>query len=216
MTRTYASAARAHAARETRQRILAAAYTLLVADGYPSLSMAALGKAAGVSPQTIYNSVGAKAQVLKACYDVTLAGDDEAVAMNDRPELRAILRTPSADAFVTAYARWCRTIYERVGALLGAVLRPGTTADAGAAEFAATIEIERRKGTAHALAGFEARFGLPDGLAPDRAVDAVWTLNSPEVFDRLVRRCGWTPQAYEDWLAGQLRAALSVRSVAAA
>lgn len=41
--------------------------------------------------------------------------------------------------------------------------------------------------------------GLPAGLTMERAVDQVWTLNSPEVYDRLVRRCGWTADAYEVW-----------------
>jgi hypothetical protein len=32
---------------------------------------------------------------------------------------------------------------------------------------------------------------------PVRLIDAVWALNSPEGYDRLVRRRGWTPAAYE-------------------
>ena len=43
----------------------------------------------------------------------------------------------------------------------------------------------------------------------EQAVDVAWTLNAPEVYDRLVRRCGWTPAAYESWLAEQLRAKLA-------
>lgn len=213
MARTYRSATRTEAARTTRRRILAVAYTLLVADGYEALNMAGLARAAGVSPQTIYNAVGSKAQVLKACYDVTLAGDDEPVAMNDRPGIRAALEATSPEAYMAAYSAWCRVVYDRVGALLGAVLRGGGAVDAGAAEFAATIDRERRSGTTNAFRAYQAHFGLPHGLTLERVVDSVWTLNSPEVYDRLVRRCGWTTQAYEAWLAEQLRATLAIDPV---
>ena len=60
-----------------------------------------------------------------------------------------------------------------------------------------------------AVAAFRDRFGLPAGLTEQRAVDVVWTLNSPEVHGRLVHRCGWTHDQYEDWLAGQLAASLT-------
>lgn len=187
------------------RRVLTAAYELIVRDGYPAASIAA---AAEVSPQTIYNAVGNKAAVLKACYDVTLAGDDDPVPMSERPQFRAMTDAETVRDWGIAYAHWSRTIAERVGSLLAAVLVPGA-ADAGVAEFVATIEAERRTGTTHAMTSFADRFGLPAGLVPERAVDIVWTLNSPEVYARLVHRRGWTPGEYEAWLSRQLEASLS-------
>lgn len=208
MVRGYRSAVRDESARATRRRILDAARALLVTGGYQACSVAALADAAGVSPQTVYNAVGSKAAVLKACYDVTIAGDDEPVAMSDRPQFRAVREATSREDFVRAYAGWLRFLQGRVGDLLGAVLRPGEATDAGVAEFAATIDRERRIGTTHALTAYADRFGLGADLTLERAVDAVWTLNSPEVFDRLVRRCGWSLDQYESWLVAQLTAAL--------
>jgi AcrR family transcriptional regulator len=208
MARSYRSSVREEAARTTRARILITARELILSAGYPAFSVVALADSAGVSPQTIYNAVGGKAQVLKACYDVTLAGDDEPVAMSDRPAFRALATCDTAAEYAAAYAHWTRVIYEQVGALLGAVLGSGQGSDAGASEFALTVEQERRIGTTHAMTAFENRFGLADGETLERVIDMVWTLNSPEVFDRLVHRCGWTLEAYESWLARQLRSAL--------
>lgn len=176
--------------------------------GYAALSVTALARQAGVSPQTIYNSVGGKAEVLKACYDVTLTGDDEPVAMSDRPEFQAMFDTPDAAAYLDRYAAWCRLVSERVAPIMGAVSAPGA-GDAGAQGFAETTERERRIGTTHAMTRLRDVHGLPDGLTLEQAVDVAWTLNAPEVYDRLVRRCGWTPAAYESWLAAQLRATLA-------
>lgn len=206
-SRAYDNAGRAEAARITRRRILAVAREMLADRGYTGLSVAELARQAGVSPQTIYNSVGGKADVLKACYDVTLAGDDEPIPMNERPEARAMTQATTAREFVRRYATWCRTVSERVHPIVSAFIRPGTS-DAGIAGFVATIEQERRKGTTFIISMLADRFGLREGLTLDRAVDAVWALNSPEVYDRLIGRCGWTPGDYEHWLAGQLNLTL--------
>ncbi len=205
--RSYDSPAREEAARETRSRILAAAYRLLTEGGYAALTVAALAQAAGVSPQTIYNSIGGKAEVLKACYDVTLAGDDAPVPMSERPAFRAMLTAPDASAYLQRYAAWCRLVYERVAPIIGAVSAPGA-GDAGARAFVDTVEQERRIGTTNAMTRLRDTYGLPRKVPLQRAVDMAWTLNSPEIYDRLVRRCGWTSRAYETWLAAQLQAAL--------
>jgi hypothetical protein len=85
--------------------------------------------------------------------------------------------------------------------------------DAALVDFAAAIEDERYVGTAHAITGLRDRIGLSDQHGDDqglqRLIDAVWALNSPDGYDRLVRRRGWSPTEYEAWLAGQLVALLA-------
>jgi hypothetical protein len=49
------------------------------------------------------------------------------------------------------------------------------------------------------------------GLTVEKAVDTCWTLNSPELYVRLVVRCGWAPDAFQAWLARQLQASLLPR-----
>ncbi len=202
--RRYASTRRADAARETRRRIIAAACDELLERGYQATTVTALARRAGVSQQTIYNSVGAKAAVLKAVYDVQLAGDDEPIAITDRPEFRAVQSQRSMAATLRAYAAMSRMIIGRVGSLLGAVFVDGPGADAELRAFLATIDRERRAGNTGVVTLIHDRFGLPDGLTLERAVDTIWTLTAPEIADRLVRRCGWSLDDYETWLANAL------------
>lgn len=206
-SRSYDNSARLDAARETRRRILEAALELLTTSGYSAMTITALAKAAGVSPQTIYNSVGGKADILKATYDTVLAGDDSDVPMSERPEFLAMRETSDAAAHARAYAAWSRAIYQRVGPLLSAVLAH-TGADPALAEFAATIERERRTGNTHMVTALRERHGLPTGLTPQSAIDTVWVLTAPETADRLLRRCGWSAEAYETWLGDHLVLAL--------
>ena len=63
--------------------------------------------------------------------------------------------------------------------------------DAGAVEFLTAIERERRIGSTHAMTDLQDRFGLPNGLSLEKAVDICWT-----------------PDAFQAWLARQLQASL--------
>lgn len=206
-SRQYDNSARRQAAAETRHRIIAASTALLAREGYAGLGVAAAARAAEVSPQTIYNSIGGKGALLKACYDVTLAGDEDDVPMSQRPEFRALRASADSAEWVERYAAWSRLLSERAFPIVGALVGLGVARDAGAAEFLGTLEQERRIGSTHAMTGFRDSFGLPEGMDLKRAIDLCWTLNAPEAYARLVGQCGWKPEDYQRWLAAGLRAA---------
>ena len=177
---------------------------MTIRSSVQNMSLASLANGAQVSPQTIYNSVGGKAAVVKALYDDRLAGDDEPVPIAERPEIQRILQQPDAPAAVRAYVAAGRLLYERAGALLGTLLQDGPGSDAELRSFVATIEGERRIGNTNLVRIIAERFGLPPGLAIEQAVDMVWALTAFELADRLVRRCGWSLSAYERWLGDLL------------
>jgi AcrR family transcriptional regulator len=204
-TRSYDSALRAEQARLTRSRILEAAHRLLLDRGHRVMTLAALADEASVSTQTIYNAVGNKAAVIKAVYDVALAGDDDPRPIGDRPEFRAVTGADDPTTLLRAYARLGRQIAARVGPLLAVLL---SSPDDDVRAFAATIDGERLRGNAMAVGQLARRFGLPDGVTRQRAVDIVWALTAPETFDRLVRQRRWSLDAYERWLGDSMIAAL--------
>lgn len=200
-SRAYVSDRRTAAAAETRRGILAAAHDELVASGYQGTTISALARRAGVSPQTIYNSVGSKAAVIKALYDVLLAGDDRPVPIAQRPEFVVLTTQPDPAATLRAYVRLGGLLYERVGKLLGIVLSDGASSDPEIKDFLITIERERRSGNESVVELIERRFGWSAHLAPERAVDVLWTMTSFEVVDRMIRRCGWPIAECEEWLS---------------
>ena len=168
------------------------------------MTVGRLAAEAGVSPQTVYNAVGGKAEVVKAVYDVSLAGDDEPVIMSRRPEFRAMIEAPTAKECLECYVGISVLLWDRVGPLLGALLPHGDGGDPVLADFTATIDRERRTGNTRLVQHLVSRFGLPAGWTQDRAVDLVWTLTSPQLADLLVRRCGWTTQEYGRWVGEAL------------
>ena len=198
--RRYDSTLRAEQAAVTRRRIVDAARELLLTGGYAAMTIAALARAADVSVQTVYNAVGGKAEVVKAVYDVVLAGDDDPVPMMQRPAWQELLAERDAREWLRRYAAFASGIAERVGPIVTVLLAQAAAGDPDMAVFAEAIERERAIGNGMVVREVVARAPLRDGLTVERAVDVVWTLTSPEVVDRLVRRRGWTLDEYEAWL----------------
>ncbi|MDG4827101.1 helix-turn-helix domain containing protein [Asanoa sp. WMMD1127] len=207
-TRRYQSAVRAEQSRATRQRVLDAARALFVRRGYTGSTVEAIAARAQVSVQTVYNTVGGKAAVLKAVYDVTIAGDADPIPMIDRPTGRALRATHDARECLMLYARMSREIYERIGPLVPILLTEGAAGDREVRTFIDTIENERAIGTKNIAQHVADRFGLRPDLSVDDAADVLWTLTAPDALHRLVRRRRWSLDRYETWLGQTLADAL--------
>lgn len=206
--RRYSTTLRAEQTAFARRRILDAAGSLFAERGYLGTTVAGVAEAAGVSVQTVYNLVGGKPVLLKAVYDVTLAGDDEPVPMAQRPQFRAMIESIDGRDCLGRYAGVSRLLAERVLPLVTMLLAQSTTGDPDLRAFADTIEGERAIGTSAAAAHVATRFGLREGLAVEQAGDILWTLTAPDVADRLVVRRGWGWDRFERWLADTMGDAL--------
>jgi AcrR family transcriptional regulator len=207
-SRRYSMSLREEQTATTRRRILDVAGRLFMRQGYLGTTLSGIAKAAGVSVQTIYNLVGGKAALLKAVYDVTLAGDDEPVPMSERPLVQAVLDAPTGRASVERYAAMSRLLGERLLPLVSMLLAQAATGDPELREFAETVEGERAVGSRSMAAHVAERFGLRAGLDADAAADVLWALTSPDLTDRLVHRRGWGWDRYERWLATTMADAL--------
>jgi AcrR family transcriptional regulator len=186
--------------RRTRAEIARAAGALFVERGYASTTIAAIADAAGVAQPTIYASFGTKAAVMAAALDLAIAGDDEPVVVNDRPWMHAVFNAATAQARLPPYAAAVRRIYTGAGDMFHVVAAASSTDDEAAA-LAETTEARRRSGATSVVDAIRAVGGLRHGLSRTNAVDLLTLLNSPATFQHLVRRCGWTVEHYERWLA---------------
>ncbi len=202
--RPYNSARRRAAAAGSRHAVLTAGRELLLRDGYRATTIRAVAERAGVSQDTIYKTFGSKQQLMKAIYDVTVAGDDEPVPIGQRPPIRRVLQASDPHKKVRLYAQFVADFMQRLGGLL-AVL---TEADPQIAEIRAATEAERLAGV-RAFVGHLAREGhLRTALTQDHAADACWSLTSPQLFAQLTQARGWTAATYRQWLADMITATL--------
>ena len=144
--------------------------------------------------------MGPKAALAKAVWDVTLAGDDEPLAIADRPVLRDIFATPGAEAKLAAYARFVCAVNERLAPSAAVLLAGGSDA----AQVVAETDAERLTGLRSFVGHFATEGLLAADANPTTVADAWWALTGPDLFARLTRDRGWPAQQYQNWLATML------------
>jgi len=196
--RTYRSDRRAAQAAQTRRRVLAAASELFERQGYAATTVRAVAGQAGVSVQTVEALFGSKPRLLKACIDVAIAGDDEAVAVLDREWTDAARAARTPAELLSVVAGVLGPAQERAAGLVLAVFE-GAASDAGL-EALADEMVRQRRGTASWIVR-ELRRTSPLRASERESVESLWTLMDPALHARLVRRLGWSRRRYERWFA---------------
>src|SRR4051794_33340167 len=101
--RRYDASGRQAQARRTRAAVLDAARQLFLTDGYSATTMAAIATQAQVSTQLLYKAFGSKPGLVKAMFDVAMAGDDEPVRMVERAALVGVREEPDPYAKLRLY-----------------------------------------------------------------------------------------------------------------
>lgn len=162
--------------------------------------MQAIADEGGVAVQTVYAIFRNKRTLLEELLDVTIAGDDERVAVNQREWMRLVFTGSSAPERLRSYAAAVRLINERAGDLLG-VVEVAASVDPDLVELAQVTENRRRTGARSVIDALKTVGPLRTGISDEHAVDIMGLLNSPATFRQLVCHAGWSLDDYEAWLA---------------
>ena len=186
----------------TRRRIIDAARRQFFEDGYAATTLHAVAAEAGVAVQTIYAVFGSKAAILAELRAVAVdlpEADDEA---------RAAMSAPTAELRLTRFAHSIRNRWQIAGDIVrvhqDAVrvdpsLRPGVEA----------AEARRHGGIAAFVRAIEVDLGVP--IDVERSIGVVNALTLYAVYEELVGVQGWSPEAFEAWLAESLIAGVIAR-----
>ncbi|HEY0998039.1 MAG TPA: helix-turn-helix domain-containing protein, partial [Streptosporangiaceae bacterium] len=113
--RTYDGAARQARTRRTRTAVVEAALSLFVERGYAATTIDAISDRSDTPPTTVYRLFSSKLGILQALLDVSIGGDDEAVAMADRPQVRALYSAGDPKGQLAAFAALLHQVMARVG-----------------------------------------------------------------------------------------------------
>lgn len=201
--REYRSTVRAAHAADTRRLIVSAAARLFIADGYGTTTIDAVAESAGVSRKTVFSAVGGKVDLLKTALDWAVAGDDEPVAMANRPAIRDLLTLDDPAALVAEWVRVLVEIDARAAALFRA-LEVAADGDDDARGLLDEYRGQRLVGARAVVKRLVALDALSDDMSRADAVDVAWLATDPLLFDRLVRNRGWPVRRFADWLTGTL------------
>jgi AcrR family transcriptional regulator len=205
--RRYESEHRREQARLTRRAVLDAAAALFVDPGYAATPLTAVAARAGVAVQTVYKIFGTKQALLSELVDVTVAGDDEPVALPDRQFARDIDAVPDARDKLERFAAHLVRVHERQATVMMA-LAGAATADPDAAAIWRKNLDERRQGMRMFAAALAATGRLRPDHTVETAADVLWLAMDVRNYDWLVRERGWPAERFRRWYVDTVSAGL--------
>ena len=203
--RPYSSTLRADQARLTRDRILAAAEELFLADGYGTTTIARVARRAGVAADTVYATFGSKRGILKALMDARVAGDTAQVPLLDRPGITATAAQADRGRRIRLAAGGIAAIHERARRIDDLMLSAAGSDPEIAALRSDIQQRQRLEGMRYALTAIKGTDSLRAQLHDDEATDILWALTSPDMHRLLRDQRQWDADRYRRWLADAIQ-----------
>ncbi len=194
-------------ARQTRLAVLEGARKLFVASGYGGTTLAAIAAEAGVSVQTVYKIFGNKQTLLSELVDLTIAGDDEPVALAQRQFVADIRALGTARAKLARYASHLVLTLSRQHDVMLAVAGAAAV-DRDAAAIWEKNVTERRNGMSMFAAELATTGELREDYSSEMVVDVLWLAMDLRNFDWLVRQRGWSTSQFEEWYVDSVAASI--------
>ena len=193
-TRPYRSTVRSAQADATRQAVLVAARELFTNKGFARTTVADVARLAGVSVDTVYNSVGRKPELLLAVHDMALAGGDEPVGAEGRDYVAAMEAAVGARAKLETYAR---ALGERLPTVvpLAESLQVAAQRDPACRAVLEGLDERRAANMLRLTAGLRSTGELRPDLTDREVAHLLWTTNSA-AFYRLATSGGRGPEDY--------------------
>lgn len=205
--RRYDSTKRREQARQNRWTVLQAARRRFLEQGYSATTMSEIAADAGLSVESVYKMFANKAGLVKAVYDISIAGDDEPVPIAEREDVRAVVAEPTPARKIEMYARHLTTTMPR-SAPVTLMLRDAAAADPAAAEVWRTTREEFLYGMTEFAKNLHSTGRLRKDMTPKLTRDVLWSVNSVEMYELLVLERGWPLKRYAEFLASTLKNAL--------
>jgi AcrR family transcriptional regulator len=189
--------------RLARRAVVEAARTLFVDRGYGATTIEAVSDRSDVPPATVYRLFSSKLGILKALLDVSIAGDDQALPLLDRPDVAALFAEPDPEKLLAGFARINVAINERSGQIYQ-ILASAACSEPEAADLLGQYTQQRQRGQGQIARALARAGALRADLRERDAADIIHVFMSPEVYRLFVTDRGWSRARYERWLKNVL------------
>ncbi len=199
--------------RLARRAVVDAARTLFLERGYHATTIDAISDRSEVPAPTVYRLFSSKLGILKSLLDVSIAGDDQAVPLQQRPPVAALLAEQEPDTLLARFASITVAINTRSSDAYR-ILSSASGSDPAAAALLADLRQQRDIGQGRIARSLARARALRPGLRERDAADLIHALMSPELYQLLVIDRGWTSERFERWLATTLADQLTSSSPA--
>lgn len=204
-SRKYDGRARIEQARQSRERLINAARGAFLRHGYAATTLAEIAGEAGVSVETIYKAFGGKAGLVRAIYERGLAGRELVPAPTRSDAISASEANPSA--LVHKWGALTAEVAPLVAPIL-LLIRAAAATDPELLALLKEADAQRLKRMGDNAGVLAKRGFLRAGVSRETARDVMWACTSPELYDLLVLRRGWTAAQFGEFVGNTLEAAL--------
>ena len=193
--------------RLARRAVVDAARDLFLERGYVATTIDAISDRADVPAPTVYRLFSSKLGILHALLDTSIAGDDQPVPVEQRPQVTALLAEPDPDTLLAGFVSIAVAINARSNDIYR-ILTSASASDPAAAELFADYQRQRAEGQGRFARSLARSRALRSGVRERDAADIIHALASPELYRLLVVDRGWSQDRYEKWLLSTLAAQL--------
>jgi AcrR family transcriptional regulator len=183
--------------------VVDAARALFLDRGYQATTVDAISEHSDVPPATVYRLFSSKLGILKALLDVSIAGDDQSVSVQERPQVASLFAERDPERLLAGFAGITVGINERSSDVYR-ILSSASGSDPAAAVLLADYQQKRAEGQSRIARSLARARALRPGLRERDAADLIHALMSPELYRLLVIDRGWTTDRYQQWLTGVL------------
>lgn len=188
-----------------REEVIDASSRLFLANGFAVTTVTAIAQAARVSEESIYKSFGGKAGLVRAIWARALEGEGSVPAEQRSDLMRATERDPHE--VIRGWGQFIIEVAPRVAPIL-LLIKSAASTDPQIAELLKEVDDQRLRRMERNAWTLHDRRHLRPGMTLVEARDILWTYSSPELFELLVGRRGWSVERFGGFVTDQLISAL--------
>jgi AcrR family transcriptional regulator len=194
-------------ARQTRERIAAAAAGLFAARGYQGTPMTAIAAKAGVAVQTVYFAFRTKPELLIAAYDQAVLGTLDAPTPDRQDWHRRALDEAGHNA-TRALRQFVDGVMDILGRSAPLVAVMVTSPDDDVRRAYQDRQQGRYEAYQQLVQALERHGRIHPDLDEHKATDLLFAVLSPELHGLLCTTRGWAPEDFREWAFTTLQAQL--------
>ncbi len=179
---------------------MTSASELFVERGYAATTLSDVAEHADIASRTLYLHFPNKAELLRRCIGVAIAGDDGPIDLNDRPAMVQAMTAPTLDERIGHMATLTASLMHLAGPLLEVAFQAAPSepliAEAAAAGRADTIRTFREFWQHIHDDGL-----LPGSTDLDWLTETATLMAHADTYLLIQKTGGWDGDTYRKWLA---------------
>ncbi len=205
--RSYDASRRRQAAEASRQIVMERARHLLLTQGFGGTTVAEVAAASGVSPETIYKTFGGKAGLVRAIQKQSLLGSKHLAAEQRSEWAQETAEDPLM--LMHHFGQLAAEVSPLVVPINLLIRDAAMTGDTGMAALLQEVDEARHSRMLRNARHLLDRGFLREDVSAEQAADVMFACTTPELFETLVTKRGWTAEQFGTFVASTLAANLS-------